>query len=328
VLLFGDSFAACVTPPEECWGALLERSDLAGDYALLNYGAGGYGLGQISLLCRAALPLYAQARPVVVIGLLIDDDLDRALLDFRVWPKPVHRLDADGRPRLVPRELARTRDESIRREGIGIASYAWRYLCFGTPLMPGRRAAAARAHQRAVFDLSRALLDQLVASLEACEVDYVFLVFHGSSFLGATSPYREREEFLLGELSRLGAPYVLSREELVADARRTGRTESDYFIVSGHGRNHYTALGNEVVFRALRAGVLRAALGGSSPARLDRARIELGGELGLVRFERGLYPPFEAPEDESRLVLRVGAEGPTRVSGPGVGNRHKSVRRQ
>ena len=52
VLLYGDSFAQCGTPPDECFTALLERSEFAEKYAMLNYGVGGYGLDQIYLLLK------------------------------------------------------------------------------------------------------------------------------------------------------------------------------------------------------------------------------------------------------------------------------------
>ena len=46
-------------------------------------------------------------------------------------------------------------------------------------------------------------------------------------------------------------------ERLRADAERTGRGAADYYITRGRGRNHYTALGNQVVFEAIRSGLLR-----------------------------------------------------------------------
>ena len=64
VLLFGDSYARCVEPSEDCWEGLLERSELGGTHALLNYGVGGYGLDQACLLMQLALPRFRARNPM------------------------------------------------------------------------------------------------------------------------------------------------------------------------------------------------------------------------------------------------------------------------
>ena len=78
VLLFGDSFAACVTEPVDCWQGWFARSERRDDEMLLNYGAGGYGLDQIALLAQSALDRWHAERPRILIGILVDDDIDRA----------------------------------------------------------------------------------------------------------------------------------------------------------------------------------------------------------------------------------------------------------
>ena len=101
MLLFGDSFCECATPPEECWQGLLERSPLGPRFALVNYGTGGYGLDQVLLLARRVLDRWRGRDPLVVVGILVDDDLDRDALALRNFPKPRFRL-ADGVPQQGP----------------------------------------------------------------------------------------------------------------------------------------------------------------------------------------------------------------------------------
>ena len=57
---------------------------------------------------------------------------------------------------------------------------------------------------------------------------------------------------MIQELDRLGVSYLLSRDALREDFRRSGRNSKNYYFQRGvRGQNHYTPLGNEVVFREL-----------------------------------------------------------------------------
>src|SRR5690606_21886828 len=98
VLLYGDSFAACTTAAADCWEGLLERDpELGATHVLLNHGTAAFGLDQILLLVRASLPRWRGRDPLVVVGIFVEDALDRSLLAFRGCPKPRFELDADGR---------------------------------------------------------------------------------------------------------------------------------------------------------------------------------------------------------------------------------------
>jgi len=256
VLLFGDSFANCQTSDEDCWQGLLARSDLAERFVLLNFGTGGYGLGQISLLCQESLVAYEGQDPLVVVSLLVDDDLDRSVLGFRAWPKPQFFVDAEGHAQVSEGPLPRTRMEYVDREGIGITSYALRYLLFGTSLgprlFPGWKESHRLDHERTVRALTRALLADLVGHLETSGFEFTFLLFHGKSFLRDGSPYRWRDELVVQELDRLGASMLPARVALREDFEQSEHALQDYFIPRGQpGANHYSALGNEVVFRIL-----------------------------------------------------------------------------
>src|SRR5688572_29432308 len=65
VLLFGDSFALCNTPANQCFQRLLADSDLGSRFLLLNCGVGGYGLDQTHLLIRQVVPNYARYDPLI-----------------------------------------------------------------------------------------------------------------------------------------------------------------------------------------------------------------------------------------------------------------------
>lgn len=255
VLLFGDSFAKCVTGQELCWEGLLERSELAGEFALLNYGVDGFGLDQISLACRLVLPRFLDREPVVVVCVLLDDDIDRSILDFRGRPKPRCGLTEERSVEWSSEPVPPSRADYLRQHGVGIRSYAWGFLTHATPLLPWARRAALREHDADVRRLGRALLEELVATLEAAEVAYFFVGFHGPTFGQESSRVRRREIFFTQTLDRVGAPYVLSRVPLERHAAQSGVSWDAYFYTEGGKRNHYTPLGNEVVFQAIRDGL-------------------------------------------------------------------------
>ena len=93
VILLGDSFSACV-PEEKCFESLLENNPtFAKSHRLLNFGVGGYGLDQITLLLEKISPNYPDA--IIIFGLMTLD-IDRSHLRIRESSKPffeVHQGD-------------------------------------------------------------------------------------------------------------------------------------------------------------------------------------------------------------------------------------------
>ncbi len=256
VLLYGDSYAACAVAAEHCWEALLERSELGRDLCLLNYGVGGYGLDQCYLLLEHTLGLYAERDPIVVIGILVEDDLDRSYLGLRSNPKPWFTLEED---RLVlhpiedPVPLGFVRDHPV-----GIASYAWRAGLFGLGLASPERAlswTAERDHVQVKQALNARILEELRCALTARGLESFFVLFHGTRSLGSSGPYGWQEPFLHRIFEEQGLPFVSSRRWLLEHARATGTPLEDYFIPEGAGKNHYRPETNEIVFGALLAGL-------------------------------------------------------------------------
>ena len=260
VLLYGDSFAACVTASEDCWEGLLSRSELADEFLLLNHGTGGYGLDQTVLLFQQTIEQYLELDPVVVISLLVDVNLDRSVLSFREWPKPHFSIGQNGELELdgpVPESAADFLDE----HPLGIRSYAWRYVVHGTGLLPDTGRAQLRGREAIrehTQNLNRPLLEALAGELEDLGLDYFVLLFHGKKTLYPKDPKGSkdwREPYLLAELERLGMPYISAKALLQADARTTGRGIGDYFLQEGGVRRHYTPLANGIVFEAFRRGI-------------------------------------------------------------------------
>ena len=97
VLLFGDSYTRCMTDEANCFEGWMERSSMGATHRVFNYGVRGYGIDQIALLAGFALEHWRGRKPIVAIGIFVDDDIDRAWLDHRGWPKPRFELDLDGK---------------------------------------------------------------------------------------------------------------------------------------------------------------------------------------------------------------------------------------
>jgi hypothetical protein len=256
VLLFGDSYAQCVGSAGICWEGLLEESELSERFRLLNYGVGGYGLDQVRLLLGLVLERHAAADPLVVVSILVDDDLDRSYLGLRSFPKPRFTVEGGGLVHHPLEELDTGR--YLARHPLRIGSYLWRWMQFGTGALPRSWCLAWHPeadHVAAKERVNRLLLQEIVAELELRGLDFFFLLFHARKALEAPRLYGWQEPFLVRTLAELGAPFVSSKTPLRAYMARTGESSRPFYFDSGPGLNHYTALGNEVVFEALRSGL-------------------------------------------------------------------------
>lgn len=256
ILFYGDSFTSCVTGPADCWEGLVDASELGRTHGLVNLGVGGYGLGQMLLLMRSTLDRFADRDPIVIVGILVDDDLDRSALPVRGFPKP-YFVPEDGALTLRPLVHATAADYAAATT-IGIRSYAWRLAVLGSGVLPDRAGLALAGEGALVayrMELNRLLLEALREELTSRGLEHFFVVFHGRRAFRSRGPYTWREPFLLDTLDELGLPRVSSKRALRADAARTGRDESAYFLDEDPGANHYTPTANAVVFEALQRGL-------------------------------------------------------------------------
>jgi hypothetical protein len=258
ILLFGDSYAQGTTAAADRFEALLARSGLGREHRLLNYGVGGYGLDQVLLLMQRALDLYDGRDPLVIVGVLVDDDLDRCVLSFREWPKPRFELEAGA---LALRNVPVPRyEEHLARGFEAPPSYLWRLITRGTRPFPGRVRDwldGARALDREKQALARAILARMQRELDRRELERMFVLFYDLPSVLAPRPSAWRDATLREALGRAGAPVVDVREFMLATAVRTGEDVASYYGGSAELAGHYNARGNQVAFEAMRAGLAR-----------------------------------------------------------------------
>jgi hypothetical protein len=316
VLLFGDSYAQCATDPGECFQGLLEGSDLGREYALVNYGVGGYGVDQMYLLLRRVLPRFAAQKPIVVFAVMLDDDFNRSLLGVRCWPKSRARLE-QGALRLESPGLTDP-DEYLRAHPLAGWSWVWR-------LFVHRGGGAPVAERVAV---NRALLDAVAAELDTAGLEHVFLFFNGEQTL-FDEPAQQWSVDLARDFQReTGQPCVWTRPYLRAAAGDDPLRAKELFGVSGKGIGHYNAWGNRVAFEALRQGLLAPAaapdLGRirelcASDVRAELSRATrpvqlLGASARLAAHTREPCIRLQrqpGADGRTDLWLRAGAGGPT-----------------
>ena len=256
VLMYGDSFAACVLPDESCWQGLLEKSALRSEFMMLNYGTSAYGLDQAYLLMRESIDHWADLRPVVVIGILVDNDLDRCLLDFRGCPKPVLCL-VDGDLEVAAPGAGNV-DDWLEDNPPDIASYLLRYLAMRTEWWPAPLRHPMGEHELLVErkkTLARAIIERIAADLTERDLEFFFVLFHAPESAASEGPWTWREELLIDTFSELGIPYVSSKRALREDHERTGDSWQDYYLQEGTIRGHFSSVGNRAVFPAILDGL-------------------------------------------------------------------------
>jgi len=256
ILLYGASYASCVTPHIECFQGLLEASNLSDEYCLLNYGCGGYGIDQVYLLMRATLDLYADLDPIVVVLPVLDSDFERSSLDFRSLPKPRLEL-VDGELRHMGPVPSGGADAYLRERGIGITSYAWAYLTHAETQLPGTwrnwlQDREARLDEQ--FELIEAILDGIEEELVQRDFDHVYLLATSPRGL-PPKPIPRMEARVTERMRDLGLPFLLLRPYVADALEHLDGDMSLVFLPEGTGKHHPTPLGNRVLFEALKDGL-------------------------------------------------------------------------
>jgi hypothetical protein len=266
VLLYGDSNAQCMTTWEECFQGIMEKSDLSDRYALLNYGVGGYGLDQIQRLISASIDRHAGKNPIVVVSLLVDDDLERSMLDFRCWPKPRYEL-AHG-SLVEPGPVETDAERYLELHPPRIQSYLWRlargaWRPFDWEAMPDD---AGLEERRA---LNRALLERIRDDLESRNLRWFLLLFQMDGWLAESATARWSQGVVDEFVAAHDVPCIPLAQFFLAV---NGSREVGLGDMVGHDpilMDHLNDGGNKVVFEAIRQGIAALADGNGRIDHLD-----------------------------------------------------------
>jgi hypothetical protein len=249
VLLYGDSFAHCLTAKYECFqGILNSDKEFSQQYFMLNYGVAGYGVDQIYLLLKNSIRLYEH--PYVVIG-LYTRDLDRSILPLFVGQKPYFDVVSDD---LMLRGTPVSADPE--RYLTDHPPQIWSYL-YRLWLYQDGRPWRLRLYLRGTDDIHRRkllvnekIVLNMINELRAGKIDHTCVIFADKN---SVKEMEWRESFLADLLNRHDTPYLSSRVIIMEDAKREGRTVEDYYIpVDGHPN----AYQNLLVAKELKSRIL------------------------------------------------------------------------
>jgi len=314
VLLYGDSFAECATPQDEAWQGLLERSPEGQTHALINFGTSGFGTDQSLTMLESTIGRYAARNPLVIFSIFLDEDPDRALLDFRGMPKPRYELE---RGELVFQPLQETNGEAWWDDHPPrVVSYLWRLLRgpHGPLPVSWRARLSPVADDAQVIALNRALLARMHRRLEELHIEHLVLGFHGRMMLDNPEEHMWRETFVRETCSALGVPFLSSRPYLIAAAGEDPKILGPcLYITEGPNEGHFNARGNCVVFEAMRQA-LHGEYGHEDVSGVDAAMRRMGlhpdslQEAELSALGRPATLRFHGPSP--RLGLREVVDDP------------------
>jgi hypothetical protein len=307
LLLFGDSYIRCMTDDANCFEGWMERSPHAKTHAIFNYGVRGYGLDQICLLSELALEHWKGRRAIVAIGIFMEDDLDRAYLDHRGWPKPRFSLDANGA--LIDPAPIPSPEQYEREHPLWKRSLAWGWLVHGSGWLPPGIERSLSGSQHIQEDKQRlcgAILERLERSLQQGGFDHFYVLFPSVRECETLAPRDWQENFLIDWLDARRLPYVNVKREIYRAALAQDRHPTEFFGFQGPQNEHLTPEGNEVAFQGLLRGIsgeFDRANGRPAPHASDLRDLD-GPRSGRVRRETGWSERFPLAEDRERFILQ------------------------
>ncbi|MBK7645158.1 MAG: SGNH/GDSL hydrolase family protein [Planctomycetes bacterium] len=334
VLLYGDSFAEGAIPGDGKFEGMLELSPLHAQYALLNYGVGGFGADQVLLMARDTLPRWQSRRPVAIVALLVDDDLDRTILGFRSGPKPRFRVERGVLVDPGPVEINVPR--YMQQHPIRIVSYLYRLLVRAPGLLPRGLQAVLQGDGSRLkaekLELSEAILRATCRELRAHSSRCAILITRCEASVSAPQSKAWQEQVIRRVAGEEGVPVLDSRDVLLEAARGSPKRLRNFYVHGGPALGHWNQLGNLVVFQSMRAfleggtledarrlarGLLESGVLADEDATLVEEEL-LGGRLTLsYREDTEAICTVQSPPGSARgwyMGVRAGNLGPSRIS--------------
>jgi hypothetical protein len=252
VLFYGNSFVGGATPAADRLPQVMDR--LLPSHSVLNYGVGGYGVGQIYLRMKRTVDMFES--PIVLVGILTAD-VDRSILEFRSGQKPVYRLRGDG---LVLENLPILPDSRtyIEEHPPAVKSYLGRFLLFRVRnILPERVfnwiTGYPRKHEEKLAVNTR-LLQAIHSDMGAMGLPLYGVIFYGiSEFEDETW----RASFLRDSFGQLNIPVFDTKEFLLAHMAVSGETLADLYY---EDNGHPNVRGNAVLAAGIRDWLIEGGL--------------------------------------------------------------------
>lgn len=240
VILFGDSFAKCVDTVKCFEDYLNNDEEFSAGHYFLNYGVGGYGVDQISLLFEMT---YKEFEDPFIVFSMLTTDLDRSMLAFRDAQKPLYKLDK-GRLVLEGVPITLSTSEYVEQNPPAIRSYLFNRFR-NSVLNPFKsKPGAHEAYIQRVKSLNGAILDRVIGELNDSGLDYIVVIFHP---VHHTLP-DWRLDFLLEVCEENDVPYICERDIRLADTAFETYEAYRYAIAGdGHPSSYMNRLMSNVI---------------------------------------------------------------------------------
>lgn len=212
VLLYGDSFAQCLTPPGECFQDILNVDErFQKDFFLINYGVEGYGLDQILLLYKKTIPIYSN--PIVIISLL-DRDLERSMCGSTWGLKPYFSIE-EGQLKYHGEHLGLTVEDYFQKSPPEILSYLYALMINGKFVPETLKSLLTNFDQQKLKleELNKKIILEIVSDLTKRNLTYIFLIFEHTKTI--VEPMAWRVIFLTNLLRENDVPFMLTRDVII-----------------------------------------------------------------------------------------------------------------
>ncbi len=258
VLLFGDSYAACIGNVS-CFQDILNHDSLfSKDHFLLNYGVGGYGVDQIYLLLKNVVGMYDD--PFYIFSLM-NYDLDRTPMSFRIGQKPVFEIQNDS---LILKNIPvnNNADLYLKENPPDISSYLYRRFLYSDLNLLGDSINKKLKKWDYYNDQKRILNDKIlssaVAELRNKRHDFMFVVFHyivpGEDEFSVENTSNWRDVLMRDFLDQNDIPYIWSKDVIMKDPAYNG---SNYDLYMQADNGHPTTYLNRLISDEIKQKVLR-----------------------------------------------------------------------
>jgi hypothetical protein len=254
VLLYGDSFAGCLTSKEECFQGILNADDeFAARCYFLNYGVGNYGVDQIFLLLKNSLDHFQNP---FVIASVLTQDIDRSTLSVRIGQKPYFEL-VDGELVLQGIPINSDPKDFFVKNSPTIPSYLFRLWVQGNGWPQQIRQyfkGVDRIRNRRI-KINEKLFLNMIYELRKRHLQHVFVVFHLDHAVQNPDWIDWQNDLIERVLRDNHEPYISTKEIVRQHLREHNGTMDDYYI---KGDGHPTALQNKILADVMKKVVLDA----------------------------------------------------------------------
>jgi len=243
VLLYGDSFAQCVNA--ECFQDQLNNdSTFSKDHYFLNYGVGGFGIGQIHTLFAETVDKFE--KPFVVFSLMTRD-LERTPLTNRIGQKLFY-TEEKGELKLNGLPIESNPNEFFEKNPPEIKSYLSRLV--KSKLFNSQHAGTEDicSYKDQIRNVNALIIQQTIKELKEKDIDFLFLVFN-PLYKGKGD---WRQVWLRDLLEKEQVPYLFTLDIL----ERDGYFGGDYTYYEQPDNGHPTSYQNELISNDLKRFII------------------------------------------------------------------------